>query len=475
LGLVDNLGAISSACSTGSATILAAAATVLSWSTAISAASVAAGAVFSSQPVLFLQDSYGNGVPSATVTLSLFTDLGCLTGAETVGLTGNLGTTGVTGLVAFSSFQATKVGVYYVKASSGSLATSCSASALTVTHGSLNGLWFSTQPGGSVAAGTALTTQPVVYALDAYSNVVPSASIALSAFTDSGCATAGTGTISNGVLSTASTGYATFVSLSYTRAHTTFFKATSGMILLLIFDFDDIGAISSACSTGSATISAAPASGLSWSTAISAGSVAAGAIFSTQPVLFLQDTYGNGVPSTTVTLSLFTDSTCSTAAGTVGVAGNSVSTSPSGVATFSNFQATKMGVYFVRAGSGALSTSCSAAALTVTNGALNTLSFTTQPAGSVAADTALTTQPVVYAVDAYGNRVSSAAVTLSAFTNGGCTTSGSGAVANGVLSTDSSGYATYSLVSYNAAQTIFLKATSGLIFNILEAILTKYA
>ncbi len=74
-----------------------------------------------------------------------------------------------------------------------------------------------------------MTTQPVVYALDAYSNVVPSASITLSAFTDSGCATAGTGTILNGVLSTASTGYATFASVSYTRAQTLYFKASSGI------------------------------------------------------------------------------------------------------------------------------------------------------------------------------------------------------------------------------------------------------
>jgi hypothetical protein len=119
--------------------------------------------------------------------------------------------------------------VYYVKAGSGALSTSCSSAALTVTFGALNALTFSTQPGGSVAAGTALPTQPVVLAVDAFANVVPSASITLSAFTDSTCATAGTGTLSNGVVSSLSTGHATFASVSYTKAQTIYLKAASGM------------------------------------------------------------------------------------------------------------------------------------------------------------------------------------------------------------------------------------------------------
>ena len=191
-----------------------------------------AGTIFSSQPVLFLQDTHGNGVPSTSVTLSLFTDSQCLSGAGSVGLTGNSASTNASGFAVFSSFQATKVGVYYVKATStGSVATGCSAAALTVTNGALNNLSFSTHPGGSVAAGVALTTQPVVYAMDLYGNAVPSASVTLSAFTDSGCAAGGSGTLSNGVEASNSTGYAAFALLSYTRTGTIYLKASSGICL----------------------------------------------------------------------------------------------------------------------------------------------------------------------------------------------------------------------------------------------------
>ena len=82
------------------------------------------------------------------------------------------------------------------------------------------------------------------------------------------------------------------------------------------------------------------------------------------------------------------------------------------------FQATKAGTYCVKASStGSLKTNCSSAALTVTYGAINSLSFTTQPGGSVTAGVALTMQPVVFGVDLYGTAVKSSLVTLSAFTN----------------------------------------------------------
>ena len=65
------------------------------------------------------------------------------------------------------------------------------------------------------------------------------------------------------------------------------------------------------------------------------------------------------------------------------------------------------------------------------------------------AGVALTMQPVFFGIDLYGTAVESALVTLSAFTNGGCTVFGSGSVANRAVSTNSGGYATFASVSYN--------------------------
>ena len=95
-----------------------------------------------------------------------------------------------------------------------------------------------------------------------------------------------------------------------------------------------VGSVPPVCSTGSVSISASSATTLTWSQAITAGSVAAGAIFSSQPVLLLQDANGNSVSSTVVSLDIFTDPSCNTVAAAVGSSGNTSTTDLNGLATF---------------------------------------------------------------------------------------------------------------------------------------------
>jgi hypothetical protein len=207
-------------------------------------------------------------------------------------------------------------------------------------------------------------------------------------------------------------------------------------------------------------VSAASVSIISWITSIQAGTVTAGSIFSTQPVLLLSDQYGDSINSATITLSLYTESSCSTSAGSVGLTGNTATTNSSGYATFTAFNATAAGSYYVKAFFGGLNSSCSTQAMNVTAGPLSSLSFTSQPSGSVSAGSAFNAQPIVLALDSFGNGVS-ASVTLSAYLNSQCTASGAGTVSSGTISTNSSGYAVYSGVYYNRAQTIYLKASSS--------------
>jgi hypothetical protein len=221
----------------------------------------------------------------------------------------------------------------------------------------------------------------------------------------------------------------------------------------------ELGSVS-ACSTSNVVVSAASASILSWITSIQAGSVTAGNLFSTQPVLLLTDQYGDSISGASVSLSLYQDSTCSTAAGSVGLSGNTASTNSSGFAPFTAFNATTAGTYYVKAFYDGLNSSCSGQALTVTASSLATLSFTIQPSGSVAAGSSFTTQPTVLGLDSFGNAVS-ASVTLSAYLDASCSSAGSGAVSSGTISTDSFGIAAYSGVSYNRAQTVYLKVSSG--------------
>lgn len=207
------------------------------------------------------------------------------------------------------------------------------------------------------------------------------------------------------------------------------------------------------------TISAAAASTLSWSQAITAGSVVAGSLFSSQPILLVQDVYGNGVPSAVVALSLFTESTCVAAAGAIGLSGNTATSASDGLATFTSFNATKAGMYYVKASASVISSTCSTAALTVTFGPVFSLSFVTQPGGSINAGSSFTKQPIVFVSDQFRNAVPFTSVTLSAYIDNQCVTPGSGSVSNGILSSASTGNTTFSLVSYDRSETIFLKAT----------------
>jgi hypothetical protein len=219
------LGSVS-ACSSSSFLVSAASGTIISWSSAIQTGTITAGNIFSYQPVLLLTDQYGDAVSAALISLYLYQDSGCSTTAGSVGLTGNTATTNSSGFASFTSFSATKAGSYYVIASYNGFNSSCSGQALSVTAASLAGLTFSTQPSGSVAAGSAFSTQPIIYAIDSFGNAV-SVSITLSTYTDSSCSSAGSGSLSGGTVSTNSSGYAVYSGLSYNRAQTIYLKATN--------------------------------------------------------------------------------------------------------------------------------------------------------------------------------------------------------------------------------------------------------
>ena len=212
------------------------AATYLNWSTAISVSSVSAGNNFGSLPVLLLTDTYGNGLNGTLVTLSLFWDSDCLNSALSVNVSGSTAVANSSGYALISEFQATKVGTYYVKASAVGLNSSCSTASMTVMQGSLSTLSFITQPSGSATAGSNLSIEPILLGVDLYGNAVGSTSVTLTAFTDSGCTIAASGTLANPSQSTNSTGYVSFSAstwLSTIAGQSIYFKATSGEIAFL--------------------------------------------------------------------------------------------------------------------------------------------------------------------------------------------------------------------------------------------------
>ena len=390
-----------------------------------------------------ITDQYGGGISSAVITLSLFTDSGCSVLAA-ASPSGNSVSSATGGFANFTSFKMETAGIYYAKASGGSVYSSCSSTILTVVAGAASSISYTTQPAGTVLAGASLTTQPVVIVKDTYDNPVSGKVVTLLAY-NSDCSVALLGTVANGVLTTGVSGTATFTLVSYSKVETIYLKASTDAL--------------EACSS-SATISANVASSLTWSTAITTSSVVAGNNFATS-ALQLTDAYGNLISGTTITLTLYDDSACLNSNAAT-VTGNTQSTS-SGIATFSTFQTTLQGVYFVKGSTGSVYSACSGAngGITVLAAALDSISFIQQPAGSVAAGLSFTTQPIIQAVDQYGNVLNAQTVTLTPFLDGSCSSAGSSSLGNGVTSTSISGNAAFINLYYTSAETIYLKATSG--------------
>ncbi len=159
---------------------------------------------------------------------------------------------------------------------------------------------------------------------------------------------------------------------------------------------------------------AGPATQLVFTTTPSSAS--GGTAFSTQPVVTARDADGNTATSYSGTVTLTVNS---------GPAGGALSgcTSSlrSGVTTFSGCRLDRAGTYTLRASDGTLSVVSSN--ITVNVGSTAALVFTTQPGGAVD-DTAFTQQPVLTAVDAGGNTVTSYSSTITLSIVSGTGTSG---------------------------------------------------
>ena len=147
--------------------------------------------------------------------------------------------------------------------------------------------------------------------------------------------------------------------------------------------------------------------------------------------------------------------TINSGSGTLTCSNNTVASSSSGVASFSNCSINKTGSFTLKATDGS-ATATSSPAFTVSAGPPAQLVFTTAPSGSNTAGTAFSTQPAVTVEDAEGNLVPNSSVTLS-ITSGATLTCTSNTV-----TTNSSGVAAFSGCKTTTAGSGYtLKATDG--------------
>ncbi len=368
------------------------------------------GVPLAQQPVVQLQDQFGNNVSQAgvVVTASVASVGDSVTGGTTA--TTNAGGTAtfsgliLNGLVGNKTLTFTAPSI--TPLNSGSIALAAGAAAKVV---------MVTQPSASAVNGAAFGTQPVVRITDAGGNFKLQAGVPVTvSIATGGGALGGTATVN-----TDASGIVTYAGLSIT-----------GIAGNHTLAFASAGLASATSNTIVLTASAAT------TVAISAGdgqSAAAGSAVSTAPAVLVTDQSGNPVSGTAVTFAVAT--------GGGSVVGGSATSNASGIAAVTSWTlGTTAGSNTLTATSAGLTGSPLTFTATGTAGAASQLTITTQPSATASNGILLAQQPVLQLRDQFGNAVSQNGVVVTA-----AVASGGGSVSGGITATtNASGVATFS-------------------------------
>ncbi len=354
-----------------SASIVISPGTATQWVvTAEPSATATAGVVFPSQPIIDEEDQYGNvetGDSITVVTASLASGPGVLGGASTATVSG--------GVATFTKLYDDTVGTVVLQFSGGGLAPGMSAQTV-VSAGQASQLVLQTQVSATATAGQAFAVQPVVYEEDAFGNLetgddytVVTASLS-----------SGAGPLHGTTMVTVSGGIASFAGLADNKAETITLSFRAGGLKPAV--------------SGGTVVSPAAASQLVIQTQPSA-TVKAGEAFPAQPVIALEDRYGNvetGDSSTVVTASVQN--------GAGPLHGTSTATVSAGVATFVGLADATAEQVTLAFTSGTLE-SVTANPVDVAPGAAAKLTVTKEPPASMTAGAGFGL--VVTAEDLFGN------------------------------------------------------------------------
>jgi alpha-tubulin suppressor-like RCC1 family protein len=272
---------------------------------------------------------------------------------------------------------------YTVTAVWNSWTATSSVTQVTVVIGAPSKLAFTQSP-GNTAAGVAFTLQPKVTVQDQSGNPVTTdtSSVTLAITTPAGATLTCTANPK-----AALAGVATFAGCAITKAGSYTLTATDGSLTSAV--------------SGSFTISATTASKLSFTQ--SPGNTTAGATFTLQPQVTVQDQYGNTVTTDTSSVTL----AITTPAGATLTCTANPKAASAGVASFAGCAITKAGSYTLTSTDGSL-TSAVSGSFTISAGA--PVSFTVTNPGTRTAGTTFTVT-LTASNDAYGNAPTSYAGT----------------------------------------------------------------
>ena len=193
-----------------------------------------ASVAFATQPVVTIEDINGNTRTGDTdiITLAAYTNAGCTTAVTAGTLAGTKTEAAVAGVADFTGnlLAYNKVGTIYLKATSGSLTSACSA-AEVITVGAKNKLAFTSAAPGNSYTYNNLVVQPVVVIQDADGNTTADTdNVVIAAYTDVGCTAVATADLTGTKTVAAVAGTATFAAIKYNTVYPAgiYILATSG-------------------------------------------------------------------------------------------------------------------------------------------------------------------------------------------------------------------------------------------------------
>ena len=356
-----------------------------------------AATAWSTQPVVKVQDSFGNTVTSSSASVTLA--IGTNPGGGTLTCTTNP-LTATSGVASFAGCKIDKSGNGYTLTATSAGLTSATSAAFNVTAGAATKLVFTQQPGGGTG-GTAFATQPVVTVEDANGNTVTGSSASITVARTSGTGTSGaTLTCTTSPLA-ASSGVASFAGCRIDKSGNNYtITATAA------------GLTSAVSSTFNVIVGPPAQVGFTQQPSV----VLANDVIAPSVVVAVQDAGGNTVTtsSATITMAIGTNPGGGTLGGTLSVA------AVSGLATFSNLTIdTSAAGYTLSASSAGLTSSTSSSF----NINLYKLVFTQQPGGGTGG-TAFAIQPVVTVEDRFGATVTGSSASITVARTSGTGTSG---------------------------------------------------
>ena len=351
-------------------------------------ATATAGVAFAQQPVVVVEDQYGNVVANAnglTVTATRNAGSGTLQGGLVAGT--------VNGMATFTGLYHNVATNITITFSSGSL-TPVTSTVVSIQAAGADHLVMVQGNNQTNTVATALPVNPTVRVVDAFGNAVSGAKVTFAVQTGGG--SVGTTTVASDASGLAATTYTLGTAAGTGNNTMTASAAVAGNPNNITF-------------TASAVAGAAAKLAIQTEPSATA---TAGVNFAQQPVVWVEDAYGNLVTNAFGTV------TASRNAGSGSLQGTTVATIVNGVATFTSLHCNVAGNITINFASGSFSTVTSTVVSIQAAGA-DHLVLVQGNNQSATVATAVSANPTVEVVDAFGNPVSGVSVGFAVQTGGG--------------------------------------------------------